>query len=122
MIKIKNKFLYLLGIILSVIIIVFSFNLEGNDYTRKYVLATFKSSYIKYQKDRKEYKETLKELKSFNLEGQLKDLNQEESVYVMIIGESGFKIFTLLFMDIFNKQIQNYKIKKIKKNFLFLVV
>ena len=34
---------------------------------------------------------TIKELKSFNLEGQLKDLSQEESVYVMIIGESGSK-------------------------------
>lgn len=114
MIKIKNKFLSLLGIILSVIIIVFSFNLEGNDYTRKYVLATLKSSYIKYQKDTKEYKETLKELKSFNLEGQLKDLNQEESVYVMIIGESGSKYHSSLYgyFRETNPELQNKKNKK----------
>lgn len=116
--KIKNKLISFTGGILSVIIIVFSFNLEGNDYTRKYVLATLKSSYIKYQNDAKEYKETLKELKNFNLKDQLTDLNKEESIYVMIIGESSSKYHSSLY-GYFRET--NPNLKKLKeKNELFI--
>ncbi len=117
-VKIKNKLISFTGGILSVIIIVFSFNLEGNDYTRKYVLATLKSSYIKYQNDAKEYKETLKELRNFNLKDQLTDLNKEESIYVMVIGESGSKYHSSLY-GYFRET--NPNLKKLKeKNELFI--
>lgn len=116
--KIKNKLISFTGGILSVIIIVFSFNLEGNDYTRKYVLATLKSSYVKYQNDAKEYKETLKELRNFNLKDQLTDLNKEESIYVMVIGESGSKYHSSLY-GYFRET--NPNLKKLKeKNELFI--
>lgn len=116
--KIKYKLISFIVGILSVIIIVFSFNLEGNDYTRKYVLATLKSSYVKYQNDAKEYKETLKELKNFNLKDQLTDLNKEESIYVMVIGESGSKYHSSLY-GYFRET--NPNLKKLKeKNELFI--
>lgn len=117
--KIKSKIVSSVIMILSVIIIVFSFNLEGNDYTRKYVLSTLKSSYKKYQRDAKEYKETLKELRDFNLEGQLIDLNKEESVYVMIIGESASKHHSSLYGYFRETNPELQKLKNNNELFIF---
>lgn len=95
-IKLKKYFTSLIMLI-AVIGIVFSFNLNGTDYTRKYVLATLGSSYKKYKKDAEEYKKFLNNLKDFDLKKEIKDLNTEESLYVMIIGESSSKFHSSIY-------------------------
>lgn len=95
-IKLKKYFTSLIMLI-AVIGIIFSFNLNGTDYTRKYVLATLGSSYKKYKKDAEEYKKFLNNLKEFDLKKEIKDLNTEESLYVMIIGESSSKLHSSIY-------------------------
>ena len=66
----------------------------------------------------KNIKETLKELRNFNLKDQLTDLNKEESIYVMVIGESGSKYHSSLY-GYFRET--NPNLKKLKeKNELFV--
>lgn len=110
--KIKLKKIISSFIMLMTIIgIVFCFDLSGNDYTRKYILATLNSSYKKYKKDAEEYKKTLSNLKDFDLKKDIKDSNEEDTIYVMIIGESGSKIHSSLYNYYRNTNPEMLKLK-----------
>lgn len=99
-----------IGIILSSIIIVMFSSLEGNDYSRKYVLEILNSSYKKYQEDIKIYNELLANKRNFDLTKEIisKDV---DGIYVLIIGESHSKLHS----SIYNKNYPRDTMPNLKK-------
>lgn len=93
--KIKYVITIFIIFIISIIIVLFSL-LEGNDYTRKYILETLNSSYKKYEKDVKEYREFLLNSKEFSELNTIKSF-KEERISVLIIGESHSKYHSSIY-------------------------
>lgn len=116
----KLKYIFLsLGMILSSALIVMFSSLEGNDYTRKYVLETLSSSYKKYQEDTKGYMELLANKKEFNLEKEIVTLD-EEATYILIIGESHSKYHTSLYDKKYPRETMPKLNNKFKNNELII--
>lgn len=109
--RLKYVFLSLGMILTSVLIVIFS-SLEGNDYTRKYVLEILSSSYKKYKEDTRIYKDLLANKKEFNLEKEIVNLD-EDATYVLIIGESHSKYHTSLY----NKEYPRDTMPKLNNKF-----
>lgn len=105
----KKESLVILG---TVFLIVFSFNLEGNDYTRKYILSTLNKNFKQYKREAEEYKSVISKIQKFNLENEILDKNKEEVIYVLVIGESSSKSHFSIYDY---KRVTNPKLEELKK-------